>query len=199
MHRGSQPRQRSCASCPASSAAPDQHDASRKTMARRVKKARVPGYSSTCSPAQASIPPAAEVHYIVEPQLFEALKAERADRELYRKAASRLADKLRAVEVDIDRFARQASAFGPGKDIAAPESQAFGLASWQKGAWLRLVSPAARCTGARPRWVRRRRMQRSNSGSTALRVSSSAWRCRASRCAITWNERPSTPLRTPQE
>jgi antitoxin StbD len=40
--------------------------------------------------------------YMVEPQLFEALMKEVADRELYRKVASRLADKVRAVEVDID-------------------------------------------------------------------------------------------------
>ena len=32
-----------------------------------------------------------------------------------------------------DPFARQASAFGPGEDSAAPARQAFGLASWQEG------------------------------------------------------------------
>lgn len=40
--------------------------------------------------------------YMVEPRLFEAMMEELADRELYRTAASRLAEKARAVEVDID-------------------------------------------------------------------------------------------------
>ncbi|KQY86296.1 type II toxin-antitoxin system Phd/YefM family antitoxin [Pelomonas sp. Root1444] len=40
--------------------------------------------------------------YMIEPRLFEAMMDELADQELYRKAASRLADKARAVEVDID-------------------------------------------------------------------------------------------------
>jgi antitoxin StbD len=40
--------------------------------------------------------------YMVEPRLFEALMDELADQELYRKAASRLADKSRAIEVVID-------------------------------------------------------------------------------------------------
>jgi antitoxin StbD len=40
--------------------------------------------------------------YMIEPRLFEALMDELADQELYRKAASRLADKSRAIEVDID-------------------------------------------------------------------------------------------------
>ncbi|WP_019916248.1 type II toxin-antitoxin system prevent-host-death family antitoxin [Methyloversatilis discipulorum] len=40
--------------------------------------------------------------YIVEPRLFEALMDELAHQELYRKAASRLADKSCAIEVDID-------------------------------------------------------------------------------------------------
>ncbi len=40
--------------------------------------------------------------YMIEPRLFEAMMEELADQELYRKAASRLADKARAVEVDID-------------------------------------------------------------------------------------------------
>ena len=40
--------------------------------------------------------------YMIEPCLFEAMMEELADQELYRKAASRLADKARAVEVDID-------------------------------------------------------------------------------------------------
>ena len=40
--------------------------------------------------------------YMVEPHLFEAMMEELADQELYRKAISRLAEKSRAVEVDID-------------------------------------------------------------------------------------------------
>jgi antitoxin StbD len=40
--------------------------------------------------------------YLIEPRLFEAMMDELADQELYRKALSRLADKARAVEVDID-------------------------------------------------------------------------------------------------
>lgn len=40
--------------------------------------------------------------YMVEPQLFEAMLDELADHELHRTAVSRLADKSRAVEVDID-------------------------------------------------------------------------------------------------
>ncbi len=40
--------------------------------------------------------------YMIEPQLFEAMLDELADQDLYRKAVSRLADKARAVEVDID-------------------------------------------------------------------------------------------------
>lgn len=40
--------------------------------------------------------------YMVEPRLFEAMMDELADQELYRKAASRLAEKSRAIEVDID-------------------------------------------------------------------------------------------------
>lgn len=40
--------------------------------------------------------------YMVEPRLFEALMDELADQELYQKAASRLADKSRAIEVVID-------------------------------------------------------------------------------------------------
>jgi antitoxin StbD len=39
--------------------------------------------------------------YMVEPRLFEALMEELAYQELYRKAASRLADKSRAIEVGI--------------------------------------------------------------------------------------------------
>jgi antitoxin StbD len=42
--------------------------------------------------------------YMIEPRLFEAMMEELADQELYRKAASRLADKARAVEVDIDEL-----------------------------------------------------------------------------------------------
>ena len=40
--------------------------------------------------------------YMVEPHLFEAMLEELADQDLYRKAASRLAEKARAIEVDID-------------------------------------------------------------------------------------------------
>ncbi|MBX9715572.1 antitoxin YafN [mine drainage metagenome] len=40
--------------------------------------------------------------YMVEPRLFKALMDELADQELHRKALSRLADKSRAVEVDLD-------------------------------------------------------------------------------------------------
>ncbi len=40
--------------------------------------------------------------YIVEPQRFEAMLKELADQDLYRKAASRLAQKTRAIEVGID-------------------------------------------------------------------------------------------------
>lgn len=40
--------------------------------------------------------------YMVEPRLFEAIMDELADQELYRKASSRLADKARAIEVDLD-------------------------------------------------------------------------------------------------
>jgi antitoxin StbD len=40
--------------------------------------------------------------YMVEPHLFEAMMEELAGQELYRKAVSRLAEKSRAVEVDID-------------------------------------------------------------------------------------------------
>ena len=40
--------------------------------------------------------------YMVEPRLFEAMMEELADQDLYRKAISRLAEKSRAVEVDID-------------------------------------------------------------------------------------------------
>jgi antitoxin StbD len=40
--------------------------------------------------------------YMVEPRLFEAMMEELADQELYRKAVSRLAEKSRAVEVDLD-------------------------------------------------------------------------------------------------
>ncbi len=39
---------------------------------------------------------------MVEPRLFEAMMDELADQELCRKAASRLADRSRAVEVDLD-------------------------------------------------------------------------------------------------
>ncbi len=40
--------------------------------------------------------------YMIEPRLFEAMMDELADQELYRKAESRLADKSRAIAVDID-------------------------------------------------------------------------------------------------
>ena len=40
--------------------------------------------------------------YMVEPHLLEAMLEELADQELYRKAASRLAEKARAIVVDID-------------------------------------------------------------------------------------------------
>ncbi len=40
--------------------------------------------------------------YMVEPQLFAAMLEEIADQELYRRAASRLAKKHLAIEVDID-------------------------------------------------------------------------------------------------
>lgn len=42
--------------------------------------------------------------YMVEPRLFGAMLDELADQEFFRKAASRLADKGRAVEVDIDEL-----------------------------------------------------------------------------------------------
>ena len=41
---------------------------------------------------------------MVEPHLFEAMLEELADQDLYRKAASRLAEKARAIEVDIDEL-----------------------------------------------------------------------------------------------
>ena len=40
--------------------------------------------------------------YMVEPQLFEALMEELADQDLHRKVLRRMADKAKAVEVDID-------------------------------------------------------------------------------------------------
>ena len=40
--------------------------------------------------------------YMVEPKLFEAMLDELADQELHRTVINRLADKSRAVEVDID-------------------------------------------------------------------------------------------------
>lgn len=42
--------------------------------------------------------------YVLEPRLFEAMMDELADQELCGKAASRLADKSRAIEVDIDEL-----------------------------------------------------------------------------------------------
>ena len=40
--------------------------------------------------------------YMIDPRLFEAMMDELADQELYRTAAGRLADRARAVEVDLD-------------------------------------------------------------------------------------------------
>ena len=40
--------------------------------------------------------------YMIEPRLFEAMMDELADQTLYRTAAARLADRARAVEVDLD-------------------------------------------------------------------------------------------------
>jgi antitoxin StbD len=40
--------------------------------------------------------------YMIDPQLFEAMLEELGDQDLYRKAASRVAEKARAIEVDID-------------------------------------------------------------------------------------------------
>lgn len=42
--------------------------------------------------------------YMIEPRLFEAMMDELADQDLYHKATSRLANKARAVEVDIDEL-----------------------------------------------------------------------------------------------
>ena len=42
--------------------------------------------------------------YMIEPQLFEAMMEELADSDLYSKAAARLADKSRAVEVSLDQL-----------------------------------------------------------------------------------------------
>ena len=42
--------------------------------------------------------------YMVEPQLFEAMMEELADSDLFRKAAARLAEKSRAVEVSLDQL-----------------------------------------------------------------------------------------------
>lgn len=42
--------------------------------------------------------------YMIEPQLFEAMMEELADNDLYRKAAARLAEKSRAVEVSLDQL-----------------------------------------------------------------------------------------------
>jgi hypothetical protein len=53
---------------------------------------------SLCSPT--TVPPSTWSN--LEPRLFEAMMEELADQELYRKAASRLADKSRAIEVGID-------------------------------------------------------------------------------------------------
>jgi antitoxin StbD len=40
--------------------------------------------------------------YMLEPQLFQAMLEELADQGLYRKATIRLAEKARAIQVDID-------------------------------------------------------------------------------------------------
>jgi antitoxin StbD len=42
--------------------------------------------------------------YMLEPRLFEVILDELADHDLCRKVASRLADKARAIEVDIEHF-----------------------------------------------------------------------------------------------
>jgi antitoxin StbD len=42
--------------------------------------------------------------YMVEPLLFEALMEELSDQELHRKVLRRMADKSKAVEVDIDNL-----------------------------------------------------------------------------------------------
>ncbi len=42
--------------------------------------------------------------YMVEPKLFEALMEDLADRELHRKVIRRMAEKSKAVEVDIDEL-----------------------------------------------------------------------------------------------
>ena len=42
--------------------------------------------------------------YMVEPRLFEAMLDEIADQALYRKVASRLAQKARAIKVDVDEL-----------------------------------------------------------------------------------------------
>jgi antitoxin StbD len=42
--------------------------------------------------------------YMIEPRLFEAMMEELGDQELYRTAATRLANKARAVEVDVDEL-----------------------------------------------------------------------------------------------
>ena len=42
--------------------------------------------------------------YMVEPQLFQAMLEQLADQDLYRKAAARLADKSRAIRVDLDQL-----------------------------------------------------------------------------------------------
>lgn len=42
--------------------------------------------------------------YMIEPEIFEALMEDLLDRELMAKVRARLADKSKAVEVDIDRL-----------------------------------------------------------------------------------------------
>jgi antitoxin StbD len=40
--------------------------------------------------------------YMIEPELFEAMMEEIADQDLYQKVLSRMADKVNAIEVDLD-------------------------------------------------------------------------------------------------
>jgi antitoxin StbD len=40
--------------------------------------------------------------YMIEPELFEAMMEEIADQDLYQKVLARMADKVNAIEVDLD-------------------------------------------------------------------------------------------------
>ncbi|WP_310462841.1 type II toxin-antitoxin system Phd/YefM family antitoxin [Sphaerotilus sp.] len=40
--------------------------------------------------------------YMIEPELFEAMMEEIADQDLYQKVQARMADKVNAIEVDLD-------------------------------------------------------------------------------------------------